>query len=240
MHYKINQDPNKYESKFGIEYLFDMSHFLGLLNNEGVRKSFFEDVGYFANISNDEYVVKEYIKSNMKVKHMYYQGVFINLLQDKDENFVHVFSHDPFLTEEEEISRVFRLNILKTTYKELINRLLTDGLYEREQFYRNYADALHYIQKINEQSSDDTKICVDTDKEKIEEYGKAIRCHMARNKQSNEAKLECFPVLKELIQSKDFFNLLSSMTKNRCSFYDIIYSEKQRELAQFLNTFAGY
>lgn len=243
MHYKINQEPNKYESKYNIEYLNDMSHFLGLLNNEGVRKQFFEDVGYFSKISPDEYVVKEYIKNNMKVKHMYHQGVFINVLQDENEGVIHIFSHEPFLTEEEEISRVFRLNIIKKTYSNLINKLLTDVLIERESFYRKYSDALHHFQKISilkEEALDKTESFIDEDPLKTEEYSKAIRCHMARNKQSNEAKLECFPVLKELVKSKDFFNLVSSLVENRASFYDLIYSEKQRELAQFLNSFAGY
>ncbi len=243
MYYKINQEPSKYESKFSIEYLNDMSHFFGLLNNEGIRKPFFEEAGFFSKISSDESVVKEYVRNNMKVKHMYHQGVFINVLQDENEGVIHVFSHEPFLTEEEEISRTFKLNILKTTYSDLIKKLLTDALNEREQFYRKYADALHHFQKMNvlkEQALDKKENFIDNDPQKTEEYGKAIRCHMARTKQSNEAKLECFPVLKELVQSKDFFNLVSSLIENRASFYDLIYSEKQRELAQFLNTFAGY
>lgn len=207
MYYKINQEPSKYESKFSIEYLNDMSHFFGLLNNEGIRKPFFEEAGFFSKISSDESVVKEYVRNNMKVKHMYHQGVFINVLQDENEGVIHVFSHEPFLTEEEEISRTFKLNILKTTYSDLIKKLLTDALNEREQFYRKYADALHHFQKMNvlkEQALDKKENFIDNDPQKTEEYGKAIRCHMARTKQSNEAKLECFPVLKELVQSKDF------------------------------------
>lgn len=66
MYYKINQEPSKYESKFSIEYLNDMSHFFGLLNNEGIRKPFFEEAGFFSKISSDESVVKEYVRNNMK------------------------------------------------------------------------------------------------------------------------------------------------------------------------------
>lgn len=243
MYYKINQDPSKYESKFSIEYLDDMSHFLGLLNNEKIRRPFFEDAGYFSQISLDESVVKEYVRNNMKVKHMYHQGVFINVLQDENKGVIHVFSHEPFLTEEEEISRVFKLNILKTTYSDLIKKILTDALNERELFYKKYYEAMHHFHKINElkdEALNKKEQFVDEDPQKTEEYGKAIRCHMARTKQNNEAKLECFPVLRELVQSKDFFNLVSNLVENRASFYDLIYSGKQRELAQFLNTFAGY
>ena len=63
MYYKINQEPSKYESKFSIEYLNDMSHFFGLLNNEGIRKPFFEEAGFFSKISSDESVVKEYLRN---------------------------------------------------------------------------------------------------------------------------------------------------------------------------------
>lgn len=243
MYYKINQEPIKYESKFNIEYLDDMSHFFGLLNNEGIRKPFFEEAGFFSNISSDESVVKEYIRNNMKVKYMYHQGVFINVLHDENEDLIHVFSHEPFLTEEEEISRTFKLNILKTTYSEVIKKLLTDCLNEREQFYKKYSEAMHHFHKINElkdEALNKKEQFVDEDPQKTEEYRKAIRCHMARTKQNNEAKLECFPVLKDIVRTKDFFNLTSGLVNNRASFFDLIYSEKQREIAQFLNSFAGY
>lgn len=243
MYYRVNQEPNKYDAKFNIEYLEDMSHFFGLLNNNKIRKSFFEDAEYFSKISSDEYVVKEYIRNNMEVKRIYYQGTFIYILYDDNEKLVHVFSHEPFLTEEEEISRVFKLNIIKTTYSSLIKALLTDCLNERAQFYKKYSDAVHHFHKINELKENalhKKEKFVDEDPQKTEEYGKAIRCHMARVKQNNEAKLECFPVLKEIVKTKDFFNLTSSLVNTRASFFDLIYSEKQRELAQFLNTFAGY
>ncbi len=241
MYYKINQESSKYESKLGIEYLYDMSSFLGLLNNEGVRKSFFKDVGYFDEISSDEYVVKEYIRNNMVVKYVYHQGVFINVLYDNEK--VHVFSHEPFLTEEEEISRTFKLNIIKNSYASLINNLLTDGLNERSAFYQKHAEALHYFKALNEKKDDaldNKEDFIDETPEKTEEYGKAIKCHLARNKQGNEAKLSCFPILKCLVENKDFYNLTANLINNRCSFFDLIYSEKQRELAQFLNSFAGY
>lgn len=227
VYYKINQKKEDYKNIYEIEYEDSMPHFLGYLNNNKIRKTFFHESRLFERIQCDEMAVKNYIKENMILKSVYHMGCFIYVLFDG--NLVHVFSEQPFLTESEKMDRTFKISLIKTRYSQLLNDLFTDCNQERSVFYSFLNDGQIFF-------NDPNYINDIEGQEKYKFYHSMLLSHMSRNKMNHNSLLY-FPKLEKLIKSKDFEDLKLELKNSKATIYDLIYSKSHSGLAQFVNNY---
>lgn len=226
-YYKIQQSPNEYMPFYGVEHEPDMSTFLGYLNNNNVRKDFFKDAKIFERSKGDEFAAKTYVKENMTLKSIYHMGNFIYVLYDGD--FVHVFSNEHFLTEQEKMDRTFKMALIKTKYSSLLNTLFTECHQERVDFFNFLTEGRDFFN-----NPEHVKDVAGLEKYRL--YHSMLLSHMSRNKMNRDSLLY-FPKLKQVIESEFFQDLKLDLKNNRASFYDLLYSKSHSGLAQFVNNY---